>query len=186
VAAIALAIVFGSFTTAAAMIAQGVPFLDKIRAAFPQFDSDLGTSLSVALLCLMLLGITNGIAAAMHRLGKVTDATVRGIFCRFSLTLLPLGLAMWLAHLAFHLGAGLPSILPAFQQAAGDLASVHSLSALHLAGGTTRMFQHHFPSGEPHWTIGSGIHAETLLQIQFAVLDGGFLVSMLDGSWRNN
>jgi polyferredoxin len=183
VAAIALAIVFGSFATAALMIAQGVAFLDKIRAAFPWFDSALGTCMSVGLLSLMLIAIANGIAAAMHRLGKVTDATVRGIFCRFSLALLPLGLAMWLAHLAFHLGAGLPSILPAFQQAAGDFASFHSLSALHLAGGATGMLQHHYPLGEPHWAIGSGIQAETLLQIQFAVLDGGFLVSLYAG-WK--
>jgi cytochrome c oxidase assembly factor CtaG/polyferredoxin len=183
VAAIALAIVFGSFTTAAVMITPGVALLDKIGTVVPQFDSALGTAVFVALLGLMLVAITNGMATAMHRLSQVTDTSVRGIFCRFSLALLPLGLAMWAAHLVFHLGAGLPSIIPALQQAAGDLASFHTLSALHIGGVTLATLQHHYPLGEPHWATGSGIQAEILQQIQFVLLDGGLLVSLYTG-WK--
>jgi cytochrome c oxidase assembly factor CtaG/polyferredoxin len=183
VATIALTIVFGSFATAAVMIAPGAESLRRLGAAHPLFASDIGTFACVGLSWLGLVAIVTVIAAAMHRLGQVADTTVRGIFCRFSLALLPLGLAMWAAHLVFHLGAGLPSIVPALQQAAGDFVSLHTPAALHIGSWRLRVLQHHYPLGEPHWATGSGIQAETLQQIQFVLLDGGLLISLYAG-WK--
>ena len=45
----------------------------------------------------------------------------RELFCRFSQALLPLGLAMWAAHLLFHLFTGWATLGPALHQAAADL-----------------------------------------------------------------
>ena len=48
-------------------------------------------------------------------------ASLRGLACRLSLTLVPLGLAMWAGHSLFHVVTGWSTAWPAVQRAAIDL-----------------------------------------------------------------
>jgi hypothetical protein len=96
-------------------------------------------------------------------LGRVVRPA-RELFCRFSLALLPLGLAMWGAHVLFHLLSGWNMPWPALQRAAADLG----ISWL----------------GHPHWAMSSPlVAADTLVAIQFLLLDAGLLVTLYVG-WR--
>ena len=88
----------------------------------------------------------------------------RDQFCRFSLALLPLGLAMWAAHLLFHLFTGWASLGPALHQAAADFGW-HILSP-------------------PQWGIELPLlSAHTVLSLQLLLLDAGLLWTLYLG-WR--
>ena len=88
----------------------------------------------------------------------------RDQFCRFSLALLPLGLAMWAAHLLFHLFTGWASLGPALHQAAADFGW-HILSP-------------------PQWGIELPLlSAHSVLSLQLLLLDAGLLWTLYLG-WR--
>jgi hypothetical protein len=96
-------------------------------------------------------------------MGHITKPA-RELFCRFSLALLPLGLAMWAAHLMFHLSTAWSSGLPVVQRVSTDLG----IGWL----------------GTPRWTAASPIlTADTLLACQMLLLDAGLLLSIYLG-WR--
>ncbi len=138
IAALALVVVFSAFTSAAAMVVPVAAWRD--RAA-------------LVLAPAVLLG-----AAA------VVTKSHRERFCRFSLALLPLGLAMWGAHLLFHLSTGWSTAWPVAQRAAGDLG----------AGWL----------GAPRWTPSAPLFApHVTLAIQVLLLDAGVLLSLYVG-WR--
>jgi cytochrome c oxidase assembly factor CtaG len=85
-------------------------------------------------------------------------------FCRFSLALLPLGMAMWAAHLLFHLFTAWASLNPALHQAAADFG-LHLLSS-------------------PQWGRELPLlPANTVLSIQLLLLDAGLLWTLYLG-WR--
>ena len=75
-------------------------------------------------------------------------ASFRDSFCRFAMSLVPLGAAMWAAHYLFHLNTGWNSIWTALRRAA-DAAGWHSLLA-----------------------------ADSLLTIQAVCLDAGLLLTL--------
>ncbi|MGC2399353.1 MAG: cytochrome c oxidase assembly protein [Acidobacteriaceae bacterium] len=88
----------------------------------------------------------------------------RELFCRFSQALLPLGMAMWAAHLLFHLFTGWATLPPALRQAAAD-------------------FGWRF-LGPPHWGIQQPLlNADATLSIQLLLLDAGLLITLYLG-WR--
>jgi hypothetical protein len=88
-----------------------------------------------------------------------SDGLRREAFCRGALTLVPLGMGMWAAHLLFHLLMGLPGLLPLFQQAGQDFG-LHWL-------------------GVPHWSAGGSLlQGNGLLQLQLLFLDAGLLLSL--------
>jgi hypothetical protein len=88
----------------------------------------------------------------------------REAFCRSALTLAPLGLGMWAAHLLFHLLMGMPALLPLVQQTGQDFG-LHWL-------------------GAPQWRAGAGLlQGNALLQLQLLFLDGGMLLSLYL-AWR--
>jgi hypothetical protein len=96
--------------------------------------------------------------------GRAHRKSDRERFCRFSLSLLPLGLAMWGAHLLFHLSTGWRTAWPVAQRAAGDLG----------AGWL----------GTPRWTPAAPLLApHVTLAIQVLLLDAGVLLSLYAG-WR--
>jgi cytochrome c oxidase assembly factor CtaG/ferredoxin len=96
--------------------------------------------------------------AAAHRSSK------KELFCRFSQALLPLGLAMWAAHLLFHLFTGWGTLSPALHQAAADVGW-HFLAP-------------------PHWGRELPlVPADTLLSVQLLLLDAGLLLTLYLG-WR--
>jgi cytochrome c oxidase assembly factor CtaG/ferredoxin len=88
----------------------------------------------------------------------------RELLCRFSQALLPLGLAMWAAHLLFHLFTGWETLAPVLREAAAD-------------------FGWRFV-GSPHWGMQQPLlNADTTLAIQLLVLDAGLLITLYLG-WR--
>jgi cytochrome c oxidase assembly factor CtaG/polyferredoxin len=104
------------------------------------------------------------LAAAASALASANQSEKRDLFCRFSLALLPLGLAMWAAHLLFHLITGWATLDPALHQAAADLGM--------------RMF------APAHWGMEQPLlPANTLLSVQLLLLDAGLLMTLYLG-WR--
>ena len=86
------------------------------------------------------------------------------LFCRFSQALLPLGLAMWAAHLLFHLFTGWATLKPALHQAGADFG-------WHLLA-------------PAHWGMEQPLlAADTTLSLQLLVLDAGLLLTLYLG-WR--
>ncbi len=67
-----------------------------------------------------------------------TAPSRKELFCRFSQALLPLGIAMWAAHLLFHLFTGWATLGPALHQAAADLGW-HFLRAGSLGNGAAAL-----------------------------------------------
>jgi hypothetical protein len=116
----------------------------------------LGKYLTVALFSAAV--ITLLLLAAVHRSSK------KELFCRFSQALLPLGLAMWAAHLLFHLFTGWGTLSPALHQAAADVGW-HFLAPA-------------------HWGMELPlVPADTLLSVQLLLLDAGLLLTLYLG-WR--
>ncbi len=104
------------------------------------------------------------LAAALTVAAAATRSTRKELFCRFSQALLPLGVAMWAAHLLFHLFTGWATLGPALHQAAADLG------------------MHIFAPAQ--WGMGQPLlAANTLLSVQLLLLDAGLLMTLYLG-WR--
>jgi cytochrome c oxidase assembly factor CtaG/polyferredoxin len=130
VAVLALVIVLAGFALAGAMI----------RVAHP--------------IALVAAGLA--IAAALLSIGALHFRRTQ--FCRLSLALVPLGVGMWAAHLAFHLVTGWRSLLPIVERLLGVPDPAWSLSC---AGGAS----------------------DGLLTLELLLLDAGFVLSLYLG-WR--
>ncbi len=138
IAALVLVVVFAAFVNAWWMVSPGA----------------IGNYLALAVL----------VAAAAVALTFATRSTSKELFCRFSQALLPLGLAMWAAHLLFHLITGWATLNPALHQATADLG-------WHLfAPAQWRMVQPLLPPN-------------TMLSLQLLLLDAGLLLTLYLG-WR--
>jgi len=103
-------------------------------------------------------------AAYVSRAVTGVSAPMRELFCRFSFSLIPLGIAMWAGHFLFHLSVGWSSGWETIRRAAAD------------AG---------WPSLE--WR-GGGFSApllglEAVQVLQTVLLDGGVLLALYL-SWR--
>jgi hypothetical protein len=122
------------------------------------------TSLFFLVALVLAPALVVGAAVAAGRfLGSVVKPA-RELFCRFSLALVPLGLAMWAAHVLFHLLTGWNMPWPVLQRATIDLG----LGWL----------------GRPHWTMSNSLFAaDTLVAIQLLLLDAGLLLTLYAG-WR--
>jgi hypothetical protein len=103
-------------------------------------------------------------SALLVYLTQRSHLTRRELFCRFSHALLPLGLAMWTAHLLFHLITGWATLGPGLHQAATD-------------------FGWHF-LGPAQWGMALPLlPANSMLSVQLLVLDAGLLLTLYLG-WR--
>ena len=128
-----------------------------------------------------LLLIAAGVAKAMQVFS--TEQSVRVVFCRFSLALLPLGIAMWAAHLMFHVTITLPSLGPAFAQAAADLGALLHGGARHVAAGMAMMPGMGMTASSMALKLTQGFEGTSLLSVQVLVMDVGLLFSLYVG-WR--
>ena len=91
-------------------------------------------------------------------------ASLRGLACRLSLTLVPLGVAMWAGHSLFHVVTGWSTAWPVAQRVA---------IAMGIAG-----------LGDPFWTaLPALLKPDSLLAVQLFLLDVGFLLTLYAG-WR--
>jgi len=156
-AALVLLLVFGAFLNAASMT---LPVENALN--FSRFTLGLISRPAILLIffCLVLgllpLVSVAGCALASRQFG-VLSVSLRAVACRFAMTLVPLGAAMWLAHFGFHLFTALLTPIPVVQRLLLDL---------HLVSG-----------GSPWWSLRTPAILE-LLDFQCLALDLGFLLSL--------
>ena len=112
-------LVFSAFVSAAAMVAPvaawrrppGRALFDGLNIAFHQLVfPDRSRARAGALM--------SGAIARRTGSGPHPKPS-RELFCRFSLALLPLGLAMWVAHVLFHLSSAWSTAWPVMQTGCG-------------------------------------------------------------------
>jgi cytochrome c oxidase assembly factor CtaG/ferredoxin len=140
-AAMSLVLVFAAFANAAAMVAPVTGWLER-------FGSPV-IAITLFFACALVL------APVILRVVMPT----REVFCRLSLALVPLGVAMWAAHFLFHLLTGYAAVVPVLQRAIGVL-------------------------GQPDWSLSSlQLNADSVLILQTLLLDAGLLLTLYVG-WR--
>lgn len=131
VAALALVFVFAAFASAAFMTAP-VEALCSLAVSRLDLTSPQPVMTVLSLVAFVLVPLAVGLMAARaSRMALRRETTIRELFCRFSVALIPLGVAMWMAHFIFHAAIGWDSVWPALQRAAGDVG-------LRLSAGSIR------------------------------------------------
>jgi cytochrome c oxidase assembly factor CtaG len=159
VAALALVFVFAAFANAAFMTAPVVGFQTYLAARLGLSSPIPITGVLLLISLLVIPGTFAFFAVYASRAASHISVTARELFCRFSLSLVPLGAAMWAAHFLFHLAAGWDSAWTAVRRAAND-AGLHLLN---LPGGAV---------ASP-WP-----GADALRVLQTVLLDAGFLLAL--------
>jgi cytochrome c oxidase assembly factor CtaG/ferredoxin len=168
IAALILVVIFSSLANAAVMIAPVAHFLSDFRQHHPWAAgwsiSLLTTLIFSAVLFLLYL------AAARLMQTLTARRSLRTVFCRFSIALLPLGLSIWLGHLAFHLATSWSSIPAMFQHVFARAATApHSMA---MAATSASMFA---PFLGPNGT--------NLFDLQVWIVNLGLFVSWYAG-WK--
>jgi ferredoxin len=162
IAALALVFVFAAFANAAFMTAPVASLEDNLVARL-----GLASPLPVTSV-LLFMALFMGPAALATLSGYVSQAashvsaTMRELLCRFSVSLVPLGAAMWAGHFLFHLDVGWDS---------GWTTIQHAASRWHLLNLPNSVI--------PSPLIGSG----TMNILQTLLLDAGLLLTLYL-AWR--
>lgn len=168
VAVLAATVTMAGFASAAVMVAPVANAMDALGARMPELAGETLGLASAAILPAVLVGLV----ALAERLSRRDGAgrQVQGSrLPQWLLALLPMGLGMWAAHMAFHLATAWNSLWPGILQAGRDLA--HFWPALRT-----------LPS--PDWMgEGSLLSPEKLLGLQMALLAAGLLGTLYVG-WR--
>jgi cytochrome c oxidase assembly factor CtaG/polyferredoxin len=157
VAVLVILLVFGALTNAAAMI---TPITDAFDWVMRSLAISRPVVIAVFLLVGMLIlpGTLVAVSANVSRL--LAKRSFIQTFSDFSMTLVPLGFGMWLAHLLFHLFTASHTPIPVFQRLIAG--------ALH--------------TGQPNWGVASWAFPQ-LLDLQILLLDAGLLLSWY-AAWR--
>jgi cytochrome c oxidase assembly factor CtaG/ferredoxin len=155
-AALVLILVFGAFLNAAAMTlpVENALSFSRITLGLISRPAILFVFFFLALGLVPVASVL-ACASASRRLGS--RGTLRKISCRFTMTLAPLGAAMWLAHFGFHLFTALLTPIPVIQRLLLDLKFSSN--------------------GSPWWDLRTPAIAQ-LLDFQCLALDFGFLLSL--------
>lgn len=120
-AALVLVLVFGGFANAAGMVGPVVEWQDRLRKT-PGSWSPLGSPAAFSFLALLVLPLLlHGSAAALGRRWGRLVTSWREVAMRHAYALVPLGFAMWLSHLGFHLLTSYGTVLPTAHRFAADL-----------------------------------------------------------------
>ncbi len=158
-AALVLVLTFGAFANAAGMVAPVLGAISKAASAL-NFSSDLGIVTLLSVLVLMILPAVMAIGAALWS-SAVAGKVLKENLCRFSLSLVPIGFAMWLAHFAFHFFTAALTPIPVLHRIAHEL-------------GVTQ--------AEPVWSV-SSLAFYNLPGFELFLLDLGLLLSLYV-AWR--
>ncbi len=122
IAGLALVFVFAAFANAAFMTAPVVAFTRKLAAHFGLASSQPVTSILLFMALLVVPATVSLVAAYASRAASREPITIRELFCRFALVLVPLGAAMWAGHFLMHLFVGWGSGWATVRRAATSLA----------------------------------------------------------------
>ena len=118
IAALALVFVFAAFANAAFMTAPVAAFEDNVAARLG-LTSPLAATGVLLLIALVVAPATLAtLSAYASWAASRVSATMRELLCRFSMSLVPLGAAMWAGHFLFHLNVGWNSGWTTVRQAA--------------------------------------------------------------------
>lgn len=163
VATMLLAITVGGLVNAAGMTAPVVARFDDWQAVTglgrPWIEG-IATLLAIGSGLLIVLAVA---AMPIARVGVVGPDRIRSRFGRIAVATLPIGVAIWLVHLGFHLVTGWPTAEAAFIRVAYDLGTV--------ASGPAEILSCCVPP--PAW----------LLPVELVVLSVGFAGSLGVGWW---
>ncbi|HEX8711631.1 MAG TPA: cytochrome c oxidase assembly protein, partial [Terracidiphilus sp.] len=130
VAALTLVVVFSSVANAAVMTSPVASVMEGFRQRHPWAAGQL---LSLAAVCVISAGLLLLYMGAARLLQALSAReSLRTVFCRFSMALLPLGVSIWLGHLAFHLATSWAAIPAVLQHVWGQILPVHA-AAEHVA-----------------------------------------------------
>jgi cytochrome c oxidase assembly factor CtaG len=163
VAALVLLLVFGAFVNAAGMIGRTAE-LERWLQRHLGLESMLPVTSAFFVLALLVVPILLvALCGVWHALSG-SGGRWKELFCSFALTLAPLGLSMWVAHLGYHFLTGATAVVPVAQRVASDLGS----SLL----------------GRPNWAGWPMLlPLDWLPSLQILLLDGGLLLTLYAG-WR--
>jgi hypothetical protein len=159
IAALAALLTFGAFANALGMVG---PVLDLED----QFASIIGAATPVIPATIVLIGVAvlaplvvlPLVAAAVKMIGRSSGSLV-ATTSRLSLCLVPIGFAMWLVHMLFHLLTSLGTIVPVSQRLAAD-------AGIYL--------------GDPAWVMACCLNVPTwLLPMELLLLDAGLLLTVI-------
>jgi cytochrome c oxidase assembly factor CtaG len=115
-AALALLIVFGAFVNAAGMIGPVLAWEHGWRARLGPHMMPLIVATFVVAGAVVLPLVAVLVCGALNRLARPA-ASVSDITRRFVFALVPIGFAMWVAHLLYHLATGWKAAWPVLERA---------------------------------------------------------------------
>lgn len=176
VALLVLVLIMASIVNAGIMISPVTNLLDGVGHRYPFLSFSLGSLLATFAFSGILLIFCFGSAKLLQLLSG--QKSLRSVLSRFALALLPLGIAMWAAHLSFHLVSTWPSLPVILSRAVADFSSVVPLSAIHSA-----MQQMPAVCRSMDVMLIPGAKGMDLLSLQLWLLDAGLLFSLY-GGWR--
>jgi cytochrome c oxidase assembly factor CtaG len=164
VAVLVLVLVFAAFATAAAMTRPVAEWRDRLTSKMGLASPILVVTFFFVATVVLGPAFAAGVAALSRRVAGTGATSVRKLFGRFSLALVPLGTGMWTAHFLFHLLSSYGAAWPVLERAAADV------------GLAVR--------GPPDWALSScRFSADTVLVLQTLLLDTGLLLTLYVG-WR--
>jgi cytochrome c oxidase assembly factor CtaG/ferredoxin len=135
-AVLILVVVFSSLANAAVMITPVGTSLADFQQRHPWAANSLLSLLATCAFCALLLLLYVGAARLLQSVAR--RQSLRTVFCRFAVALLPLGLSIWLGHLTFHLASSWSSLPMLLGHGAREFFAGHFF-APHQAGPMTSM-----------------------------------------------
>ena len=194
VAVLVLLLSVGSIFNAGVMIAPVVDRLEALEAAHSFLATNLGTLLMAAAVFTALLALCMVIAKALQIFSN--QSSPRTIFCRFAFAMVPLGLAMWAAHLTFHFVTATSTFLPSVQHAwhaltgaahhrAASMQSMANMPGMNMQSmqSMTSMPAMDMISKPSQLMLIPGAKGINLFSLQIWMLDLGLLLTLYAG-WR--
>ncbi|MGC1869749.1 MAG: cytochrome c oxidase assembly protein [Acidobacteriaceae bacterium] len=175
-AVLILVVVFSSIANAAVMIAPVARFLSNFRQQHSWAAGPLLSLLATVLFAAILLLLYVGVARLMQLLA--TRQTLRTVFCRFSIALLPLGLSIWVGHLAFHLASSWSSIPALLQHLSAQFSAGHPAAAQHTLSMPHKLMA---ASSSAMFTPLLGANGLDLFDLQIWIVNLGLFVSWYAG-----
>lgn len=162
-----------ALVNAAAMTGPALSLAAVATQRLPAFSGAAFSLLFCGVLAALLLLL---LAALSWLLRGLTSRATGEMYGRMALVLLPVGLAMWAAHLFFHLTTAGSSLLPVFDQLLRD-AGLHL--PLHVAAGSAVGAM----CAPGMRMVSSGGGGTSLLSLQIWILDAGLLCGLYV-AWR--